>query len=90
MKFLLQEGVDFQLYGPNARGTRFVQLFQALPWLEPLYMDWEKHYNAQPVYEFMKTIPHVPVSSTHTSSRTPFSSHLRGTGAEAAPGGKRL
>lgn len=77
MKFLLQEGVDFQLYGPNARGTHFVQLFQALPWLEPLYMNWEKHYNAQPVYEYMKTIPQVPVSATLIRLLGPHL-HLRG------------
>lgn len=62
MKFLLKEGVDFQPMGPNARGSYHVQAFQAIPALEPFYMNWEKTYDPQPVHDWMKTIPMVPVS----------------------------
>lgn len=72
MKFFLQEG-EFTMSGPNVRGTSFVQLYQPMPWLEPFYMNWEKNYNAQPVYEAMKLIPQVPVS---TSVRVDDTCHL--------------
>lgn len=34
---------------------------QVLPALEPLYMGWEKNYNSSPVYEWMKSVPWLPV-----------------------------
>lgn len=37
------------------------QLSQVLPALEPLYMGWEKNYDSSPVYEWMKSVPWLPV-----------------------------
>ena len=60
-KFFLTEGVDFKPFGPTARGSTYTQLFQAIPALEPLYMNWEKEYDSSPVYDWMKTVPWVPI-----------------------------
>ncbi|TFJ87285.1 hypothetical protein NSK_001617 [Nannochloropsis salina CCMP1776] len=62
MKWILREGVDFQPEGPNSRGSTFTQLFQVIPAIEPFYMEWEKKYDSSPVYEWMKSVPWVPIA----------------------------
>jgi len=62
MKWILREGIDFQPEGPNSRGSTFTQLFQVIPAIEPFYMEWEKKYDSSPVYEWMKSVPWVPIA----------------------------